>query len=251
MTPTLESFIGAVVLAAAFSVGSWVSAKLGRARRSMISASAGAAVAYVFVYLLPELDEAGRGFVDATRDLRLPLPEYRVYASALVGFVAFYGVEHLRSWSRRTEDRRHEHGADRTFGLHVGGYAAYAALVGATLAQSAANGENPVALYCVAMGLHFMGAAGELVREHGVLYDRLGKWMLAAAVLVGWAIGTFAPASPATMFTLVGLVSGGVVVNSMIMELPQEKEGRFWPFVLGAAVYALLLLLLARNRLDG
>jgi hypothetical protein len=68
---------------------------------------------------------------------------------------------------------------------------------------------------------------------------------------VGWAIGTFAPASPATMFTLVGLVSGGVVVNSMIMELPQEKEGRFWPFVLGAAVYALLLLLLARNRLDG
>ena len=41
--------------------------------------------------------------------------------------------------------------------------------------------------------------------------------------------------------TLLGLVSGGVVMNSVIAELPGEKDGRFVPFCLGAAAYAVLL----------
>ncbi len=44
--------------------------------------------------------------------------------------------------------------------------------------------------------------------------------------------------------TLLGLNCGGVIINSMIMELPTEKEGRFWPFCLGAIAYSLLLLLI-------
>ena len=44
--------------------------------------------------------------------------------------------------------------------------------------------------------------------------------------------------------TCLGLISGGVVMNSMVMELPTEKDGRFWPFVVGAAGYAALLVLL-------
>jgi hypothetical protein len=31
-------------------------------------------------------------------------------------------------------------------------------------------------------------------------------------------------------------------MNSLIMELPSEKDGRFRPFVLGGALYAALLL---------
>jgi hypothetical protein len=33
-------------------------------------------------------------------------------------------------------------------------------------------------------------------------------------------------------------------MNSLIAELPKEKEGRFWPFCGGAAAYAVMLLLL-------
>jgi hypothetical protein len=43
---------------------------------------------------------------------------------------------------------------------------------------------------------------------------------------------------------MLGLNPGGVIINSMIMELPTEKEGRFWPFCLGAIAYWLLLLLI-------
>jgi len=67
----------------------------------------------------------------------------------------------------------------------------------------------PIALYAIAMGLHFIGVI-----------------------------------SRAGIITSLGLISGGVVMNSMVMELPTEKDGRFWPFVTGAAAYTALLLLI-------
>jgi hypothetical protein len=156
-----------------------------------------------------------------------------------------------RKWSPRNPEAGGESADVRTFRLHVGGFAIYAGLVSLTMAESASRGELPVALYCLAMGLHFVGAAGDLYVEHGPLYMNPGRYMLAAAVLAGWALGTLIRIPPVTFYTLLGLVSGGVVVNSMIMELPSEKDGRFWPFVCGAVGYSLVLLLLARVRLDG
>jgi hypothetical protein len=32
-------------------------------------------------------------------------------------------------------------------------------------------------------------------------------------------------------------------MNSMIMELPRDKDGRFWPFLIGAFSYTAVLLL--------
>jgi hypothetical protein len=246
----IESFVGALFLAAVLVAGWRLTASLTVGRRRLASASAGVAVAYVFVYMLPELNEAGSAFVEATRSVGLPLPEYRVYVAALAGFVLLYGVEHLRKWSRQNPGTEGESGVDRTFVLHVGGFAAYVMLVTLTMAESAARGELPTALFCFAMALHFLGIAGDLFKEHGALYLNPGRYIMAAAVLAGWLIGANLPVPPVTLATLLGVVSGGVVVNSMIMELPGEKNGRFGAFVLGAGVYALILLLLASSRIN-
>jgi hypothetical protein len=244
----LESFVGALFLAAVL-FGAWqFTPAFGHGRRRLASASAGVAVAYVFIYLLPELNEAGKAFVEGVRGLPLPFPEYRVYAAALLGFIAMYGVEHLRTWSRANPEAAGESREARTFRLHIGGFAVYAGLVSFTMSESATRGELPVALYCFAMGLHFVGIAGDLYIEHGTRYLSPGREILAAGVLLGWAFGTLIRVPPITFYTLIGLVSGGVVVNSMIMELPREKDGRFWPFVLGAIGYTLVLLILAAAR---
>jgi hypothetical protein len=42
---------------------------------------------------------------------------------------------------------------------------------------------------------------------------------------------------------LFAVLAGGVVITSLKAELPGEREGRFWPFCLGAAAYAVLLFL--------
>jgi hypothetical protein len=39
-------------------------------------------------------------------------------------------------------------------------------------------------------------------------------------------------------------LASGVVLNALKEELPEEREGRFWAFAIGAALFAALLLTL-------
>ena len=124
----LETFIGSVLFASIFLFGNKLEGPLGFSRRRVLSAAAGVSIAYVFVHMLPELEEAGRTFVEATAHRRLPAPELRVHVSALFGFVLFYGLEHLVKWSRVTGRRNSpDYGSrDPVFLLHIGGFALYA-----------------------------------------------------------------------------------------------------------------------------
>jgi hypothetical protein len=244
LNPQTETFLAALLFALIFIFG-W---RLHRARtpRAVLSFGAGATASYVFVRMLPELDEAGRVFVTASAGRALPAPELRVYTAALLGFIVFYGLENLVAWSReRPESERSTPGwANPVFLLHVGGFAFYAWLVTYLMVRGISDTPLPIALYSVAMGLHFMGVEHSLRHEHGATYMRVGRFVLAAAALAGWSVAMITDVSQAAIITSLALVSGGVVMNSMVMELPSGKDGRFWPFVFGAAAYTLLLLLI-------
>ena len=54
-----------------------------RPPRAVLSLGAGATASYVFVRLLPGLDEADTAFVAASAGRALPAPELRVYTAAL------------------------------------------------------------------------------------------------------------------------------------------------------------------------
>jgi hypothetical protein len=40
---------------------------------------------------------------------------------------------------------------------------------------------------------------------------------------------------------LFAFVAGGVILNVLKEELPEERQSKFWAFALGAAIYAALL----------
>jgi len=94
------------------------------------------------------------------------------------------------------------------------------------------------------MGLHFLSIDHALRREHGSHYEGAGKNILALAALAGWSVGMLAEIPKPIVITLLGFVSGAIVMNSMIMELPREKEGKFGAFLLGGIFYTGLLLLI-------
>lgn len=239
----VEPLVAAVVFAGIFLGGGALHARC--SPRTAISIGAGVSTAYVFVHMLPEMSEAGEAFVAATAHRNLPLSELRIYGAALAGFLVFYGLENLVTWSReRAGGRAEDREAPRPVVLlHIAGFAAYAGLASYLMVRAVTDRPVPIALYAVAMGLHFLGVDHALRREHGAFYDRAGRFVLAAAALAGWGIGTVTELSRPTVITGLGIVSGGVVMNSMVMELPDEKDGRFWPFVVGAVSYAALLAL--------
>ena len=242
----METFIASFFFAFIFLFGERLQVPLGFSHRRVLSAAAGVSIAYVFVRMLPELNEAGSTFIGATAQRRLPFPELRVYTSALFGFVLYYGLEHLVKWSQVTGRRDAPgYGAGHpVFLLHIGGFAMYGWLVTYLMLRSISERPLPIFLYALAMGLHFLAVDHALRREHGNLYSRPGRQILATAVLAGWLCGVLAEFHKPVVITLLGLVSGGVVMNSMIMELPSEKEGRFWAFCAGAGAYAMLLVVI-------
>lgn len=213
-------------------------------RRTWISAAAGVAVAYIFVDVLPELGERQAAFLEQVVGRELLAPEYRGYLAALLGFVVFYGLEKM-TVAARTEALAlgHVHGESRrVYRIQIAGFAAYSALIGYLLVERAETGALSLGLYSVAMGLHFLVTDHALIHEHGEPYLRSGRWRLAGAVLLGWLVGSLTTLSAGMMVVLFGLIAGGVVINSVKGELPKEGEGQFWPFLVGAAAYAVLLM---------
>ena len=98
-------------------------------------------------------------------------------------------------------------------------------------------------LFAFALGVHFVVNDHGLREHHKDSYDRVGRWVLAAAVVVGWAIGLFGEISEAAVAVLFAFLAGGVVLNVLKEELPEERESRFWAFALGATLYAAILLI--------
>jgi hypothetical protein len=166
-----------------------------------------------------------------------------VYAAALVGFVLFYGLEHMVDWSRHASTREKAGSGirDPILVLHIGGFVLYVGLISYLMVRGINEREVPVLLYGTAMGLHFLSTGHSLHREHGRMYDVCGRWALALAALGGWVCGVLVELPKPIAITLLGLVSGGVVMNSTIAELPGEKDGRFVPFCIGAVANAALL----------
>jgi len=66
--------------------------------------------------------------------------------------------------------------------------------------------------------------------------------VLAASVMAGWVLGVAASLSENVFARLFALLAGGVVITSLQSELPDDRRGRFWPFCLGAAAFAVVLL---------
>jgi len=212
-------------------------------RRRFLSAAAGISVAYVFIDILPELEVQRRVIVKAAEGTQLLFAEQRIYSLALLAFVVIYGLEHMVLVNR---ERRRESvaagKADALFLLQLAGYAAYSALIGYLVIERAERGPLPLAAYTFAMAVHFLIVDHSLGEEQGRAYRPRGRWLLAASVLAGWLIGVMAPLSEVAVARLFAVLAGGVVITSLRSELPGDREGRFWPFCLGAVLFAAVLL---------
>jgi hypothetical protein len=242
----LQVELAVVVLASVFVIGKWFRISDESRSRRWITASAGASVAYIWLHVLPEMSEAQHTFTRLTEGARLPMPEFRIYMSGLLGFVVFFGLERMTWFSRANptgqgaEARRD----DFVYRLNLAGFLAYAALVSYLMVRDAKYGALSLLLYLIAMGLHFVVVDHSLREQHGDAYDRRGRWLLALMVLLGGLFAKVAVLPEQTVLTLLGLVAGGVISNNTLMELTQEKEGSFVHFFAGAMGYALLLALI-------
>ena len=213
-------------------------------RSIWLSIAGGISVAYVFAHILPDLAEKQETIREAVGE-GFSFLEHHVYLVALVGLALFYGLERAAKTSRR--HKRSVGKEDSTdggvFWMHVASFSVYNALIGYLLLHREVPGFQSLLFFAFALGVHFVVNDFGLREDHKGAYDRIGRWILATAVLVGWGIGLFVEIPEAALALLFAFLAGGVVLNVLKEELPEERESRFWAFALGAAAYAAILLI--------
>lgn len=212
-------------------------------RSRWLSGAGGVSVAYVFVHILPELSEH-QAVLEETHEGFISYLEHHVYLLALLGLTVFYGLEKMANESRDSQEKAGKGNvtAQGVFWIHIASFAVYNALIGYLLMHREEPGIENLVLYSLAMALHFIVNDFGLRENHKHVYDHIGRWILAAAIIVGWVIGGGTQIGEAAIAVLFSFLAGGIVLNVLKEELPEERESRFWAFGLGAVIYSVLLL---------
>lgn len=243
-TAELTTLVALCLWLAPFVFGARIQLGATLGHRTWVSTAAGISVAYVFMDLLPQMGEMQERFSRAAEGLALPFPAFRVYSAATAGFMVFYVLENMVVFARtRRENADEEHGL-ATYLTHILGFTVYCAIMGYLLHEESRQSGLSLALYSLALFVHFWVLDHSLRAEHGARYDRSGRWVIASGIAAGWIVGLTGLSSEFVLPTLLGFIGGGVVINSLKEELPGKGEGRAVPFITGAIGYAVLILLI-------
>ena len=233
-----------LVLAFIHAFGTRLRFLVGVPRSVWLSGAGGASVAYVFLHLFPELGEGQEHVAD--QNWAESFLSHHVYLMALIGLAVFYGLERkvVSAKGPKTEQAKGQEteGSIGLFWLHISSFVVYNAIIGYILFQREEGSLKDLTLYSVAMALHFLINDFGLKEHHQETYRKYGRWVLVMALVLGWATGFFVDLHQTILVLLVAFIGGGVILNVLKEELPEERESRYWAFALGAGVYAILLL---------
>lgn len=230
MSDILRSGLAALVLALVHVAHGPIEARLRPWRPTWLPLSAGVAIGYVFLYLLPKMARYAAKSGDGRVDTGL-------FGWALAGMLLFYVVDRYRSRPQ---------GRDIAIALHGAGYAAYFLLFGYLVATLGAARESyvPYGAIVAVMALHFT-AVDHLVRDwHPVAFDRVLRWLFASMLLAGWVMGELVPVADGLVAIWTALLAGAILLNVLNLELPRPS-GPLWPLLAGVASFAAVSRLLA------
>ncbi|MBW3566463.1 MAG: ZIP family metal transporter [Proteobacteria bacterium] len=212
-------------------------------RSRWLSFAGGAAVAYVFVHLLPELNRIQEEYREVWSGLRSEQP---VFVLALAGLITFYLLERLlrRSMPGTTARDRRNVEAEQSktmFRAHVISFAIYNAIIGYFVSSPDERDVFQQLAFVGAMAFHFLVNDYGLRMDHGDRYRHSGRWILSASLVGGWLVGMLGLVTGLVPDLLLAILAGGVILNTLKEELPAERESRASAFIAGAVAYAVLL----------
>ncbi len=234
--PRAYTFAVALFLASIYIFGHRLRASAHH--RRWVSIAAGVSVATIFIDLLPEISEDQAAFSSGAHPGVALFPEQAIYLAAMLGFVLFYGLQYMTAAASSEGS-----GPSGLFSwLRIAAFAGYSSLIAYLLVRNIWKDTLSLLLYALAMAFHLLLLDHSLAQESPRLYATRGRWILALAVIVGWSAGILTSIPEQWLARITGFVCGGVIMNTLVVELPEGRGGRFWPFLLAAAAYSIVLI---------
>lgn len=231
-------------------ISPWLASELPQKGRAFVSFSGGVAVAYVFLQMLPDLVEYNKpiGEYLLKNQWLTSFTELLIYIVALFGFLIYYGFD-------LAAERYRAHGNDDklVYILHLAMFCLYNFLITYTMSLRVVESLTATVLFTIAMALHFILTDQKFCRFYPIQFDHLGRFVLIAALLVGWICSViFDPVNVLMVAFMVAFLAGSVLLNVFREELPDVRMASFFWFALGSTIVAGVLLLqiwLAVNKI--
>jgi hypothetical protein len=234
--PYPYTFAAALVLASVYVFGHRLRAR--SHHRLWVSIAGGVSVATIFIDLLPEISEGQARFATSPYQGAAIFPEQAIYLAAMLGFVLFYGLEYMMAASGSAKGE-----SSAVFSaFRLTAFAGYSSLIAYLLVHNNWKDAPSLLLYTLAMAFHLLLVDHSLAEAGSGSYESRGRWILALATMAGWFAGILTSIPEQWMARITGFVCGGVIMNTLVVELPEGRGGRFWPFVFAAAAYSLVLI---------
>ena len=198
---------------------------LGARLRGLLSIAGGVAVGYVFMGLLPKMGAQTARIVAAAPESS-EFFQFHLYLVALAGLLLYFVVDRYRARAP---------GGRGILVFHGLAFAGYNALIGYLLEHLASHraGYVPFVLLASVMALHLFAIDHQLRAWHGAAFDRVLRWVMAAAVLAGWLASRLWPVSEGTLAAWSSLLAGAILINVFNEELPRDDRGSLPAFLCG------------------
>lgn len=208
-------------------------------RSPWLSVFGGATIAYVFLYLLPELHKYLGIMKEAVGDSWLAVVGDYTYLLALIGLLVYFGLDTLAKTKQK--DKGEESGFP-VFLVHLSSFFIYNLIIGYLLIREEFSSQWSMALYFLALAAHFVATDHTLKEIHKEAYDRYGRWFLVAALLIGWLIGVILKVHEVAVGIAVSFLVGGILLNVFKDELKQGGSKNYLAFLSGAGVILALFI---------
>lgn len=201
-------------------------ARLIRNKGNYASFSGGLAVAYVFLHLLPELDE-GHEFLGE-----------RIYFVALLGFTFLYGFEFwLRRRSRVEVQKAH-------YALQMGIAMVYSALLVFTLGTQLPATLALTVVFVIAIGMDLLSDDIDFLEDFDDRFRKQGRFLVAAAGAAGFALSLVRRPHEVYIDLLTAVLAGFMLYSVFRDEVPTASKAHFPMFLTGLGTFLVIHLLL-------
>jgi len=219
-------------------------------KNKIFSLFGGISAAYVFVDLLPKLEQAQNHI----RALFQGLPNF-VYSvaapsMAFFGFMLFFGIEHLAISSQEKTKINSDSAINsrKTFAVHLANILFINLIVGYLLRFEAELGIFALGLYAIILSLHFITLDDSMEDHYNRDYTHFGRYLAGLAPLIGWILSIFFPENQSEGYIILAVVTGAVLFNSIKNEIPSTADSNVKIFFVSASVTAITLFVIAWLR---
>lgn len=215
-------------------------------KKRLMSLVSGGSIAYVFLHLVPELTHYQEVAEKANLPGWMENLDYITYLATLAGLTLFYGINQLseKSQEQNKQQKNVTRPSKHVFILEISAFAMYNGLIGYLLVELSGDKVFDYIIYFIVFSFHFIANNRILHLTHEDLYTKTGRWILAISVFIGWLIYQLTPPNDLVIAFFSAFLTGGVILNIMNDEMPEEKNSSFPFFLIGLIFIAVLLQLI-------